>query len=98
MDSLFDTVDKTYIPLPERLRPKTLDDFYGQEKIVGKNSPVRKMIENDLVRFESNIRNIALYDYNLIGVEGQTSSSENGENRSYVDRNKLFSGVIPLSR
>ena len=49
MDSLFDTVDKTYIPLPERLRPKTLDDFYGQEKIVGKNSPVRKMIENDLI-------------------------------------------------
>lgn len=57
-----------------------------------------EMIESDLVRFESNIRNIALYDYNLIGVEGQTSSSENGENRSYVDRNKLFSGVIPLSR
>ena len=49
MDSLFDTVGNEYIPLPEKLRPKTLDDFYGQEKIVGKDSPVRRMIENDLI-------------------------------------------------
>ena len=49
MDSLFDTVGNEYIPLAERLRPKSLDDFYGQEKIVGKNSPVRRMIENDLI-------------------------------------------------
>ena len=49
MESLFDTLENEYIPLPEKLRPKSLDDFYGQEKIVGKNSPVRKMIENDLI-------------------------------------------------
>ena len=49
MESLFDMVENEYVPLAEKLRPKTLDDFYGQEKIVGKNSPVRKMIENDLI-------------------------------------------------
>ena len=49
MDSLFDTIGNEYVPLAERLRPKTLDDFYGQEKIVGKNSPVRRMIESDLI-------------------------------------------------
>ena len=49
MDTLFDTFENEYIPLAEKMRPKTLDDFYGQEKIVGKNSPVRKMIENDLI-------------------------------------------------
>ena len=49
MESLFDTLEKEYVPLPEKLRPTTLDDFYGQEKIVGKNSPVRRMIENDLI-------------------------------------------------
>jgi len=49
MESLFDMVKNEYVPLAEKLRPKTLDDFYGQEKIVGKNSPVRKMIENDLI-------------------------------------------------
>ncbi len=49
METLFDTLENEYVPLAEKLRPKTLDDFYGQEKIVGKSSPVRKMIENDLI-------------------------------------------------
>lgn len=57
-----------------------------------------EQIANDLYGFYSNIRNIALYDYNMIGIEGQVSSSENGVSRSYVDRNKLFKGVIPLAR
>ena len=55
-------------------------------------------IDKDMYDYYSNVRNIALYDYNLIGAEGQTSSSENGTSRSYVDRNELFSGIIPLSR
>ena len=33
------------IPLAERLRPKTLDEFIGQLHLVGKNAPIRKMIE-----------------------------------------------------
>jgi putative ATPase len=33
------------IPLAERIRPKTLDDFVGQQHIVGNGKPLRKMIE-----------------------------------------------------
>lgn len=33
-------------PLPERLRPKTLDDYVGQEHLVGPGSVLRQMIEN----------------------------------------------------
>ena len=33
-------------PLAERLRPKTLDDYVGQEHLVGKNAVLRKMIES----------------------------------------------------
>jgi len=33
-------------PLAERLRPKTLDDYIGQEHLVGKNAVLRKMIES----------------------------------------------------
>jgi putative ATPase len=33
-------------PLAERLRPKTLNDYTGQEHLVGKNSVLRKMIES----------------------------------------------------
>lgn len=36
-------------PLAERLRPKKLDDYIGQEHILGKNKPLRKAIEANLV-------------------------------------------------
>lgn len=35
------------IPLAERIRPKNLDEFFGQEKLVGPAGPIRMMIEND---------------------------------------------------
>ena len=57
-----------------------------------------EQIQTDLYEYYSNIRNIALYDYNKIGAEGETSHSENGVNRSYADRNKLFAGIIPISK
>src|SRR3990167_7195181 len=37
------------IPLAEQLRPKTLEEFVGQEHLVGKNGPIRKMLENKMV-------------------------------------------------
>lgn len=36
-------------PLADRLRPETLDEFVGQEKVVGPNTPLRLAIENDRV-------------------------------------------------
>jgi putative ATPase len=33
------------IPLAELLRPKTLDDVIGQQHLVGKNKPLRKLLE-----------------------------------------------------
>lgn len=35
------------VPLAERLRPQTFEDFIGQESIVGKDRPLRKAIETD---------------------------------------------------
>ena len=55
-------------------------------------------INSDLEGYYSQIRSIALYDYNMIGVEGQTSSNENGVSRVYVNRNSLFNGVKPIAR
>lgn len=55
-------------------------------------------IVEDLENYYSNIRNLALFDYNQIGAEGQSSMGENGTSRSYIDRDKLFNGIIPLSR
>ncbi|MGQ9799431.1 MAG: replication-associated recombination protein A [Ignavibacterium sp.] len=43
-------MDKTKIPsvpLAERIRPKTISEFVGQEHLLGEGKPIRLMIEND---------------------------------------------------
>lgn len=55
-------------------------------------------IEKDMNYYFSNIRNIALYDYSKIGGNFEKSHSENSVSRSFSDRDKLFAGIIPLSR
>ena len=47
MDSLFTSMAPK--PLADKLRPKNLFDFVGQEKVIGKNSYLRRMIENDSI-------------------------------------------------
>jgi putative ATPase len=37
-------------PLAERMRPRTLDEFVGQEGLVGRNRPLRQAIEQDRLR------------------------------------------------
>ncbi len=39
----------SYIPLAERLRPKTIEEFLGQEKIFGEGSFLREAIEADRI-------------------------------------------------
>ncbi len=34
------------VPLAERMRPKTLKEFVGQDHLIGQNKPIRKMIQN----------------------------------------------------
>ena len=41
--------DYNTIPLAERMRPKSLDEYIGQEHIVGKNAPLRKSIESGVL-------------------------------------------------
>lgn len=36
-------------PLADRMRPRTLDELYGQEKLVGPNTPLRRLIEQDTI-------------------------------------------------
>ncbi len=49
MNTLFDKENIDFKPLAEKMRPTSLEDFYGQKDIVGKNSPISKMIENDSI-------------------------------------------------
>jgi len=61
------------------------------------SSYTEEMIDADMGKFYMNIKRIALYDYNQIGIEGQSVSSENGESRTFVNRNSLFYGIIPFA-
>jgi putative ATPase len=38
-----------FAPLAERLRPRNLDEYVGQEHILGKNKPLRRTLESGLV-------------------------------------------------
>lgn len=55
------------------------------------------MVANDLDKYYSNMRNIALYDYNTIGYEGESQHGEDSIQRTMIDRNTLFSGIVPLA-
>src|SRR5215470_11775787 len=39
--------DSALQPLAERMRPRTLDEFIGQEKLLGQGKPLRVQIESD---------------------------------------------------
>lgn len=72
-----------------------------QEVIDARKYPVNyseSHIDKDLSGFQSKIRNIALYDYNTSGAEFQNSHSENGISRTFVNREKLFGGIIPIAK
>ena len=47
MESLFDMEEKGRKPLAERMRPTSLDDFFGQEHIVGEGTLLRRAIKTD---------------------------------------------------
>lgn len=56
------------------------------------------MIVEDLEQFYTNIRGLALYDYNQIGAEYENSNTENSVTRSYSAREKRLHGIVPLSK
>ena len=55
------------------------------------------MIEHDMEKYYTQVRDIALYDYNQIGAEGQTQFTQDGVTVHYLERDKLFYGVLPIA-
>ena len=52
-----------------------------------------KILEELSTRYFSTITNLARYDYNQSGAEGQKNHSENSVSRTWYDRNKMLSDV-----
>ena len=53
-----------------------------------------EQIAKDLKKHYSNIRELALYDFNQFGAEGQVTMNENGTNRTWKSRNECLIGVF----
>jgi len=55
-------------------------------------------IEADINRYYTQCMNVARFDYNQLGAEGEESHSENGISRKYIERGKLWGGVVPFAK
>jgi putative ATPase len=45
-----DSLGRSETPLAERIRPRTLDEILGQDEVLGPGRPLRRAIEQDLLR------------------------------------------------
>lgn len=55
-------------------------------------------IETDITRYYTQCMNVTRFDYNQLGAEGEETHSENGISRKYIERGKLWSGVVPFAK
>lgn len=74
-------------PLAERLRPRTLDDYIGQEHLVGKDAVLRKMIES------GNISSIILWGPPGVGKTTLAKIIANTLERPFYILSAISSGV-----
>lgn len=90
--SLFADSSKKTRPLADRMRPRRLEDFVGQEHAVGEGSPLRRMIERDA------LQSILLYGPPGTGKTtlAQVIAYVTGE--EFVSINAVSSGVPELRK
>ncbi len=74
-------------PLAERLRPKTLDEYIGQQHLVGKGAVLRKMIES------GNISSIILWGPPGVGKTTLAKIIANTLDRPFYTLSAVSSGV-----
>ncbi len=78
---------KSNQPLAERLRPKTLDDYIGQEHLVGEGAVLRKMIES------GNISSLILWGPPGVGKTTLAKIIANTLDRPFYTLSAVSSGV-----
>ena len=77
-----------------------VDNAYREVQTARKypSSYTEASIERDMENYYSQVRAVALYDYNATGAEYQTSFSEDGSSIHFANRDSLFAGVLPIAR
>ena len=88
--TLFEQNENANAPLADRMRPRTLDEFFGQEQIVGKGRLLRRAIEAD--RLTSSI----FYGPPGCGKTTLASVIARQTNAAFVKMNAVTSGVADV--
>ncbi|MBQ7317930.1 MAG: replication-associated recombination protein A [Phascolarctobacterium sp.] len=92
MDSLFSFAYEQKKPLADRMRPEKLSDFVGQEKVVGAGSPLRRMIERDM------LQSVLFYGPPGTGKTTLATVIANVTGNQFVSINAVSSGVPELRK
>ncbi len=90
--NLFAENKKMQKPLADRMRPQSLGDFVGQEKAVGKASPLRRMIERDM------LQSVLFYGPPGTGKTTLAQVIAHTTGEQFVSINAVSSGVPELRR
>lgn len=89
MENLFDQNinQNSFKPLADRMRPTTLDEFFGQKKIVGDGSAIKHMIEHD------NISSMIFWGPPGVGKTTLAKIIAESTNSSFHELSAVTSGV-----
>ena len=79
--------DNTNQPLASRLRPRDLDEFVGQQHLIGEGKVLRKLIEND------NITSIIFWGNPGIGKTTLAQIIANKTNSEFINFSAVTSGI-----
>ncbi|WP_405383833.1 replication-associated recombination protein A [Phascolarctobacterium sp.] len=90
--NLFAVEEKQQTPLADRMRPARLEDFVGQEKAVGRTSPLRRMIERDM------LQSILFYGPPGTGKTTLAQVIAHTTGEQFVSINAVSSGVPELRK
>ena len=82
-----ETTEIPLVPLPERLRPRTLDQYVGQEHLVGRGAVLRKMIET------GNVSSFILWGPPGVGKTTLARIIANQLQREFFTLSAISSGV-----
>ena len=74
-------------PLASRLRPKDLDEFFGQKHLVGENKILRKLIEND------NISSLIFWGPPGVGKTTLAKIIANKTHSNFIEFSAVTSGI-----
>ena len=56
----------------------------------------QEFIDKDMEKLYPVLKYLALFDWNMIGAEGQTGHSENGTSRTWRNRDEILAKVVPF--